>query len=175
MLLRAIALLAILIPLPALACPGDCDGDGTVAVNELVLAVQVALGSAGDDDLFATGPGQTLIGSGGSDVFHLGTHTDAKVVVNPPLPFGGGITTVPTWAPEYTLPPGVDNLTAPGAYDHHLGGNGLANWIEGSPGNDVIEPIALNHFGVSDSSRGDMPSRSTVSALRKNSARTASA
>ncbi|MFN8644656.1 MAG: PQQ-dependent sugar dehydrogenase [Candidatus Binatia bacterium] len=46
---RILVLLAALLPLPALACPGDCDGDGTVAIDELVLAVQVALGSAGPD------------------------------------------------------------------------------------------------------------------------------
>jgi hypothetical protein len=46
---RALALLAVLLPIPALACPGDCDGDGIVAVNELVLAVAVALGSADVD------------------------------------------------------------------------------------------------------------------------------
>jgi cysteine-rich repeat protein len=49
MFLRAVVVLAILIPLPVLACPGDCDGDGTVNVNELVLGVQIALGSAGID------------------------------------------------------------------------------------------------------------------------------
>jgi cysteine-rich repeat protein len=48
-MIRIVVLLALLMPFPALACPGDCDGDGTVAINELVLAVQVALGSAGAD------------------------------------------------------------------------------------------------------------------------------
>ena len=49
MLGRIVTVLAVLLqlPLPVRACPGDCDGDGTVAINELVLAVQVALGSAG--------------------------------------------------------------------------------------------------------------------------------
>src|SRR4051794_26959819 len=49
MRLRTIALLAVFIPLPALACTGDCDGNGTVTVNELVVDVQVALGSVGAD------------------------------------------------------------------------------------------------------------------------------
>ena len=31
---------------PALACPGDCDGNGTVAVNELVVGVNIALDAA---------------------------------------------------------------------------------------------------------------------------------
>jgi hypothetical protein len=26
-------------------CPGDCDGDGSIAVNELLIAVDVALGT----------------------------------------------------------------------------------------------------------------------------------
>jgi hypothetical protein len=46
---RALALLAMLLPLPALACPGDCDGDGRVTVNELVRGVAIALGGAGLD------------------------------------------------------------------------------------------------------------------------------
>jgi len=49
MLLRAVALLVLLAPLPALACPGDCDGDGTVVINELIVGVEIALGSAGVD------------------------------------------------------------------------------------------------------------------------------
>ena len=66
MRIRLLALFAILLPLPALAiaCPGDCDGDGTVAINELVLAVQVALGSAGADRCAAAdldGDGQVAI------------------------------------------------------------------------------------------------------------------
>ncbi|MDX2170669.1 MAG: PQQ-dependent sugar dehydrogenase [Deltaproteobacteria bacterium] len=39
---RAIAAL-LLLAAPALACPGDCDGDGTVAIAELVRAVDLAL------------------------------------------------------------------------------------------------------------------------------------
>ena len=46
-MLRALALVLLLAPLPALACPGDCDSDGTVAINELVVGVEIALGSAG--------------------------------------------------------------------------------------------------------------------------------
>ncbi len=32
--------------IPPPACPGDCDGDGTVSISELVRAVNIALGSA---------------------------------------------------------------------------------------------------------------------------------
>ena len=49
MLVRTLVLLVLLAPLPALACPGDCDGDGTVVINELIVGVEIALGSAGVD------------------------------------------------------------------------------------------------------------------------------
>ena len=41
---------ALLCSIPALAraqtCAGDCNGDGTVTINELILGVNIALGSA---------------------------------------------------------------------------------------------------------------------------------
>jgi uncharacterized repeat protein (TIGR03806 family) len=40
------ALLALLMPArPGLACVGDCDGSGTVPINELIVGVNIALGS----------------------------------------------------------------------------------------------------------------------------------
>ncbi|HSP97883.1 MAG TPA: hypothetical protein VL049_11645 [Candidatus Dormibacteraeota bacterium] len=46
--LLAAALVAILaLPAPALACPGDCNGDGAVSIDELVRGVGIALGSTG--------------------------------------------------------------------------------------------------------------------------------
>ena len=42
-LLLSVVLLAAA---PASACPGDCDGDGTVRINELIAAVGIALGQA---------------------------------------------------------------------------------------------------------------------------------
>ena len=46
--LLAAALVAILaLPAPALACPGDCNGDGAVSIAELVRGVGIALGSTG--------------------------------------------------------------------------------------------------------------------------------
>lgn len=43
----AIAALGILtIPAQSLACVGDCDGNGTVAINELILGVNMSLGTA---------------------------------------------------------------------------------------------------------------------------------
>lgn len=45
--MRALALLFVLLPLPVLACPSDCDGDRRVTVDELVLAVEIALDGTG--------------------------------------------------------------------------------------------------------------------------------
>jgi hypothetical protein len=99
-----------------------------------------AHGTAGADDIFASGAGQTLVGGGGDDVFHLGSVTNATIVV----PAGGGITTVATWAPSYTLASGVDNLSAQGDYAHHLAGNAGSNWITGGNGSDTIDGGAGN-------------------------------
>jgi hypothetical protein len=49
---------------PAVACPGDCDGDGQVAVNEAVRGVNIALGNApvGDCEQFdADGDGSVTV------------------------------------------------------------------------------------------------------------------
>ena len=44
---RLLLLFAVLLAAaPAWACPGDCDGDGTVRINELIAAVGIALGQA---------------------------------------------------------------------------------------------------------------------------------
>lgn len=37
---------ALLLSAPALACPGDCDGDDAVTVNELIPGIRIALGEA---------------------------------------------------------------------------------------------------------------------------------
>src|SRR5512144_569100 len=44
--LLAAALATVLaLPVPALACPGDCDADAAVSIDELVRGVGIALGS----------------------------------------------------------------------------------------------------------------------------------
>ena len=96
-------------------------------------ATGVAHGTSGADEIFATGDGQTLIGNGGDDIFEIGMHTDARIVVG-----AGGITQVSTYAPQYTLAAGVNNLWLGGTYDHTATGNGLNNYIYGSNGNDTI-------------------------------------
>lgn len=46
-LLGALLLAAVIhVPAAAPACPGDCDGGGTVTVDELILAVRIGLGEA---------------------------------------------------------------------------------------------------------------------------------
>jgi hypothetical protein len=95
----------------------------------------IAHGTPGDEDIFATGSGQILNGGGGNDIFHIGTFTDAAIVV----PSGGGITEVATWAGGYTLPAGVDNLSANGDGAHTLIGNARDNFIVGAGGNDTLD------------------------------------
>jgi hypothetical protein len=95
----------------------------------------IAHGTSADEDIFATGSGQILNGGGGNDIFHLGTFTDAAVIV----PAGGGITEIATYAGSYTLPAGVDNLSGNGDGAHTLTGNALDNTIAGAGGNDTID------------------------------------
>jgi Ca2+-binding RTX toxin-like protein len=95
----------------------------------------LAHGGAGADDIFASSAGQTLIGGGGNDVFHLGSLLDVNVTVAT----GGSITTVDTWATNHALASGVDNLTAQGDYAHRLTGNSGSNWIVGGNGNDTLD------------------------------------
>ncbi len=62
--ISSVLLAAVLLPGPAAACAGDCDGNGVVAVNELVLAVGIALGqspAAVCADADADGDGQVSI------------------------------------------------------------------------------------------------------------------
>jgi Ca2+-binding RTX toxin-like protein len=91
-----------------------------------------AQGTAASEDIFASADGQTLIGGGGNDIFHVGTHTGLTIDAS-----GPGITMVSTWG-NFTLGAGVDNLTADGGYSHSLTGNELANVITGNTGNDTI-------------------------------------
>jgi hypothetical protein len=95
----------------------------------------IAHGTSADEDIFATGSGQTLNGGGGNDIFHLGSFTDAAVIV----PAGGGITEIATYAGSYTLPAGVDNLSGNGDGAHTLTGNALDNVITGAGGNDTLD------------------------------------
>src|SRR4051794_19746295 len=91
----------------------------------------MATGSTGADDIYAFGPGETLVGNGGDDIFQIGTNTDAVIVENDP-----GISTVETWATTYTLTAAIDNLVALGDYAHTLAGNADANVLSAAGGAD---------------------------------------
>lgn len=51
-----LALLGAAVPDGASACAGDCDGDGRVTVDELVLCVDIAVGDRGADVCAAADP-----------------------------------------------------------------------------------------------------------------------
>jgi Ca2+-binding RTX toxin-like protein len=99
----------------------------------------VATGTAGADDIFATAPGQTLIGNGGDDIFHIGTFADTAIRET-----GAGISAVSTWVASYILPDPIDNLSADGSYGHTLTGNAGANVITGNSGNDTLDGAGGN-------------------------------
>ncbi|MEO8603159.1 MAG: hypothetical protein ABI629_11340 [bacterium] len=102
-------------------CAGDCDGDGTVAINELVQAVSIALGS--------TPPEQC----GAADANGDGTVTIAELIgsVNAALGgCGGEMTPTPvrTATPSPTggvLVPGCDNGTFDVTYGNVSGGSNV--------------------------------------------------
>lgn len=61
---RALLVLALLAAAPALGqtCPGDCSGDGSVRVEELIVGVRIALGeSAADACAAADGNGDGMV------------------------------------------------------------------------------------------------------------------
>jgi len=93
----------------------------------------VVHGSAAAEILIATGPGETLIGGGGDDIFKIGSHSDAKIIE-----IGPGVSEVITSAAQYTLPAGIDNLMGTGRSAQTLIGNDGANVIYGGSGNDVL-------------------------------------
>jgi Ca2+-binding RTX toxin-like protein len=103
----------------------------------------VAHGTAAAENIFATADGQTLIGGGGDDVFHVGTRAGLVIDAS-----GPGISTVSTWSSQYALDAGVDNLRASGEYAHRLTGNagdnvltgaGRADRLDGAAGDDLLE------------------------------------
>ncbi len=92
-----------------------------------------ATGTAGDDDLYATAAGQTLIGDGGNDIFNIGNFAQTKIVAT-----GPSITQVTTSAATYVLPDGIDNIQAVGTNSHVLIGNANNNVFYGSNANDTF-------------------------------------
>ena len=56
----AVPLLFLIVSAPSLACVGDCDGDATVAVGEIIRGVNIALGISPIESCPAfAGPGDT--------------------------------------------------------------------------------------------------------------------
>jgi Ca2+-binding RTX toxin-like protein len=96
-------------------------------------ATGTAHGTAAAEDIFATGDNQILIGGGGDDIFHIGTHTGLSIEESNP-----GTSTVATFLASYTLGDGLDNLTGEGDYTHVLTGNDGNNVITGAGGDDFI-------------------------------------
>jgi Ca2+-binding RTX toxin-like protein len=92
-----------------------------------------AHGTSAAEDIFATGDNQTLIGGGGDDIFHVGTHTGLTIQETDP-----GLSTVASFATSYVLDAGIDNLTGEGNYAHTLTGNAGNNVITGAAGDDLI-------------------------------------
>ena len=93
---RLVALLSLLaLPAPAQTCGGDCDGDGAVVVNELVLAVSVALGAAALDVCAAV--------DGDGD----GTVTIAELIAAVDHGLAGCPGPASTWTPIDPLPGGA--------------------------------------------------------------------
>jgi Ca2+-binding RTX toxin-like protein len=92
----------------------------------------IAHGTAGNDDIYATGADQTLIGGGGDDIFHVGTHSEAHIVET-----GSGVSEVQSNA-DFTLPTGVSNLTGVGSSGITLTGNAASNYITANSGHDVM-------------------------------------
>ena len=95
----------------------------------------IATGDDRNDELVATGPGQTLIntGGGGEDVFYIGPYADTTIVTP-----GTGLTEILTSASDFTLPTAVDDLVVSGGQNHVIVGNGRNNYIVGSNANDTI-------------------------------------
>ena len=88
--------LALLAAVPAHACDGDCDGDNQVTIEELVMAVEIALGGAGIERCTAAdrdGDGMVAI-------------DELLAAVNAAL---DGCATQPTPTPTATPDPGLIN------------------------------------------------------------------
>ena len=103
----AVPLLFVMASAPSLACVGDCDGDATVGVSEIIRGVNIALGISPIESCPAfAGPGNT-----GVSISRLVSAVNAAL-------YGclGGET--PTVQASPTLTPPVLSLSVPPR--HHL-------------------------------------------------------
>jgi hypothetical protein len=105
------------------SCAGDCDGDGTVAINELVRAVTIALGSTAVAECTvadANGDGSVTIAELiGAVNTALGGCVDGEVT-RTPVP-----TATPVRTPTGPVVPGCDNGTFDVSYSHVSGGGNV--------------------------------------------------
>ncbi len=121
--------------------------NGTAAANSIN-------GAEGDDNLFGFGGNDTLIGAAGvdtltggdgSDTYVIGTNGDLVVETNATAT-SGGVDTVLSSLPSYTLTANVENLTlTAGALNgtgnglnNLISGTAAANSLNGAGGNDTL-------------------------------------
>jgi len=113
-------------------------GDGHDALN----------GGAGDDSLFGEAGHDMLTGGLGADYMEGGDGNDGYVVDNIGDTVieaaGGGIDQVYVSLAAYSLPDEVENLSYSGGGGFAGSGNGLANVMQSSSGNDALSGLAGN-------------------------------
>ena len=110
------------------ACAGDCDGDGSVAINELVRAVGIALGG--------TPLGQCATADANGD----GNVTIAELVGAVGVALGG-CNGAPTRTPTPTsLPNGTPTVVVPGCSN----GTFDVSYSNATAGNFVTDPLTLD-------------------------------
>jgi len=91
----AVAAAAILVPGPGrAACPGDCDGNGTVTIDELVTLVDIALDGTGTERC----PAGDINGNGAITIDELIAAVSAALVGCPPTPTPTVASVTPTAA-----------------------------------------------------------------------------
>ncbi len=120
--------------LPVSAMPAAAATPDETRVSVAPDSTGTATGGGQPSDLTATGPGQTLIGNSGDDVFHIGQNADATIIEN-----SRGSSEVVADVSDYTLPKGIANLVGTGPADYTFTGNGENNVIVGNTGNDVLD------------------------------------
>ena len=120
---------------------GSFTGTGNAANNEIA-------GGAGGDTLSGGAGFDLLDGRAGADTMVGGTHNDTYSVENAGDQVielaGGGADRVYTVLAAYTLPEEVENLNSLGQGSFAGNGNGLANQIVGSVGQDILSGAGGN-------------------------------
>ncbi|AQZ34165.1 heme peroxidase [Pseudomonas sp. LPH1] len=105
-------------------------GNFTGYGNELANTIT---GGDGDDVLDGGAGADRLVGGAGNDSYYVDNSGDVVVEAS-----GGGIDTVYSTAASYTLSANVENYVHVGAGPANATGNGQANQMFGSTGNDVL-------------------------------------